>query len=194
MSVKAQARREDEELVEGILAGDERCFSELYERYHGRIYGFACRRLRDTAEAEDVTQDVFLEVHRCLDSFEGKSTLLTWMFGIAHFQICRRFRRQTPGMVSLDAPEAVQVATPTVPAERRVDASRVLADCGRALEGRVNDAQREVFQLRYGENHSTRSIAQKLGKSRQAVKISLFRTRRAMAQHANGLPDVLSAC
>ena len=67
-----------------------------------------------------------------------------------------------------------------MPGERRLDAARVISVCADALDEDVSDAQREIFNLYYGENRPTKQIARDLGKSNQAVKISLFRTRRAM--------------
>ena len=178
--VVAERRRQDRELVSAILSGDAESFNRLHELYATRLYRFAVKRLGDATEAEDVVQDVFLEVHRCLASWEGRSALLTWMFGITHHQVCRRFRRKTPIGVSLDQLEASPPAAPEVPCDRRVDATRILSVCADALDEDVSAAQREIFDLYYGESRPTRAIAEELGKSNQAVKISLFRTRRAM--------------
>ena len=176
----AERRREDRELVSAILSGDADSFSRLHELYATRLYRFAVKRLGDATEAEDVVQDVFLEIHRCLASWEGRSSLLTWMFGIAHHQLCRRFRRKTPIGVSLDQLEASPPLASDVPSDRRVDAARILEVCADTLDEDVSLAQQEIFDLYYGENRSTKAIAKDLGKSNQAVKISLFRTRRAM--------------
>jgi RNA polymerase sigma-70 factor (ECF subfamily) len=176
----AEHRRQDRKLVEAILGGDPDAFSELHALYSQRLYRFTIKRLGDPTEAEDVVQDVFLEVHRCLKSWEGRSALLTWMFGITHHQICRRFRRKTPIGISLDQLEASPPVAPDVPSDRRVDAARVLEVCADTLDEDVSPAQREIFDLYYGENHPTRRIAAELGKSNQAIKISLFRTRRAI--------------
>lgn len=176
----AERRRQDQEIVNGILAGDADAFTKLHELYAQRIYRFAVKRLGDPTEAEDVVQDVFLEVHRCLASWEGRSALLTWMFGIAHHQLCRRFRKKTPIGVPMEQLEARPPEAPEVPADRRLEAQRTLEACADALDEDVSDAQREIFDHYYGQNLATKEIAEVLGKSNQAVKISLFRTRRAM--------------
>ena len=178
--VVAERRRQDRQLVTAILAGDAGSFTRLHELYARRLYLFAVKRLGDPTEAEDVVQDVFLEVHRCLASWQGRSALLTWMFGIAHHQVCRRFRRKTPNGISLDRLDASPPVAPEVPSDRRVDAARMLAVCADTLDEDVSPAQQEIFDLYYGDNRPTRAIAKDLGKSNQAVKISLFRTRRAM--------------
>ncbi|MFK7896762.1 MAG: RNA polymerase sigma factor [Myxococcota bacterium] len=178
--VVAERRRQDRKLAEAILAGDPDAFSELHALYFQRLYRFAIKRLGDPTEAEDVVQDVFLEVHRCLGAWEGRSALLTWMFGITHHQICRRFRRKTPISVPMEQLEVAQPVAPEAPNDRRVDAVRMLEVCAATLEEDVSPAQREIFDLYYGENHPTKKIASALGKSNQAIKISLFRTRRAI--------------
>lgn len=177
----AERRREDRELVNEILAGDADAFNRLHELYAQRLYRFAVKRLGDATEAEDVVQDVFLEVHKCLGSWEGRSALLTWMFGIAHHQLCRRFRKKTPiGIPDEQLEAAAPPVEPEATSEHRVDAARVLEACADTLDEDVSPAQREIFDLYYGENRSTKQIAEDLGKSNQAIKISLFRTRRAM--------------
>lgn len=178
--VVAERRREDRELVDEILSGVEGSFERLHELYATRLYRFAVKRLGDATEAEDVVQDVFLEVHRCLASWEGRSALLTWMFGIAHHQLCRRFRRKTPIGIPIEQLEAKAPKSPEVSSERRVDATKILEICADTLDEDVSPAQHEIFDLYYGENRPTRAIAEELGKSNQAIKISLFRTRRAM--------------
>jgi RNA polymerase sigma-70 factor (ECF subfamily) len=178
--VVAERRRQDQELVNQILAGDPEAFTRLHDLYSQRLYRFAVKRLGDATEAEDVVQDVFLEVFRCLGSWEGRSALLTWMFGIAHHQLCRRFRKKTPIGIPTEQLEAVAPVAPEASSDRRVEASRILGVCADALDEDVSRAQREIFDLYYGENRATKAIAEALGKSNQAVKISLFRTRRAM--------------
>jgi len=184
---------DDARLVREILAGRDEAFIELHQRYERRIYFFALKRMSDAEEAEDVTQEVFLQVFRGLAKFEGRSTLLTWMFGIAHNQICRRYRRKRPVSISMDSDEVGRIASDQVPVDQKTDFVRILRNCSRVLDEKVPEPQREAFEQRYIENRSTREIAESMGKSPQAIKISLFRTRRTLAEHNRKLPSVLSA-
>ena len=86
--------RGDEELVQAILARDRSAFDELYRRYRPRVFGLVSRRVTDFHEAEDVTQEIFLQVYRSLRRYEGRSSLLTWIFGIANNQVFRYYRRR----------------------------------------------------------------------------------------------------
>jgi RNA polymerase sigma-70 factor (ECF subfamily) len=82
----------DRELVDKILGGSREHFDLLYNAYFPRVYRFALKRLGDPAEAEDVTQEVFVTVFRVLASYRGKSSLLVWIFGITRNTANRRFR------------------------------------------------------------------------------------------------------
>ena len=175
-----EQRSQDRALVGAILAGEPEAFERLHALYAKRIFRFAVSRMHDPVEAEDVVQDTFLEVHRCLASWEGRSKLLTWMFGIAHHQMCRRFRKKSPVGVPLEQLEAAPLVAPESSGEDRLDAVRALERCASVLAEDVSDVQREIFVAYYGENRPMKQIARDLGKSNQAIKISLYRTRRAM--------------
>ena len=172
-------------MIEGILAGDPELFTALHERYSSRILHYALKRLGDPFEAEDVTQDVFLQVHLCLASFRGSSSLLTWMFGIAHHQVGRRTRRRHRDALPLYASQVRTLPSREVRADQRLGVARVLASCNRVLQQETTDSQQRVFKLRYAANESTSSIARRLGTTPNAVKLSLSRTRRTLTHHLN---------
>jgi RNA polymerase sigma-70 factor, ECF subfamily len=182
----------DSELVQQILAGSREHFEMLYEAYFPRVYRFALKRMRDTGEAEDVTQEVFVTVFRALKSYQGNSSLLVWIFGIARNKVNRRFRGARPWMESID-PEHFHAVSKDAPADEQVQARILLAQCEDAIENRLTPLQRRIFQLKHLRRQSIRSIAEALGKSEDAVKANLYRMRRAIAQAAPGLEQVLRA-
>jgi len=173
-------RRAERELVIGLRAGRVEAFETLDREYRDRVRRFAWKRLRDPAEAEDVCQDVFLDVHRSIASFEGRSSFTTWLFGIAHHQVHRRFRRRGRDALSLDGDAVPELADEPPRIEDRIDAARAIDRLDRALERSVAPRHREIFRLRYADGCATREIAGKIGRSNQSVKISLFRTRRLL--------------
>lgn len=188
---KPGVSREDAEIVRRILDGDTAGFDSLYSKYERRIYFFALKRLSSPFDAEDITQEVFLQVLRGLQKFEGRSSLLTWMFGIAHNQICRRFRRVGADRVSLDSEEIRNLGDDELSADQRLDFVRILRNCSRVVEEKVTPQQQEAFALRYIENHSTKEIAEEMGKSTQAIKISLYRTRKTLVSYNRDLQMIL---
>ncbi len=189
---RAVAWESDTELVKEILAGSRTHFEMLYEAYFPRVYRFALKRMRDPGEAEDVTQEVFVTVFRALKSYQGNSSLLVWIFGIARNKVNRRFRGARPWMESID-PENFHAASQDAPADEQVQARILLAQCEDAIENRLTPLQRRIFQLKHLRRQSIRSIAEALGKSEDAVKANLYRMRRAIAQAAPGLEQVLRA-
>ena len=180
----------DQELIEAILSGSASHFELLYDNYFPRVYRFALKRLRDSAEAEDVTQEVFFTVFNALESFKGESTLLVWIFGITRNTVNRRFRRVRPRLESLDSPDAREEPSKGVLPDRAVDARRALSRCEEAIENNLTPLQRRIFHLKHLRRQSIRTIAEALGKSEDAIKANLYRMRRAIADSAPGL-DVL---
>jgi len=182
----------DSELVAQILSGSRDAFELLYEAYFPRVYRFALKRLHDTAEAEDVAQEVFFTVFNVLDSYQGQAPLIVWVFGITRNTVNRRFRRKRLPIESLDAPEAIEVAGGLPPADRSLDARRMLRLCEEAIERDLTPLQRRIFHLKHLRRQSIRTIARALGKSEDAIKANLYRMRMALAQSAPGLEGLIA--
>jgi RNA polymerase sigma-70 factor, ECF subfamily len=83
--IAAQATS-DEALLESIAEGDRTAMHTLYSRHHVRVYRFILRMVRDTATAEDLTSQVFLDVWRTASQFQGRSQVSTWLLSIARFK------------------------------------------------------------------------------------------------------------
>ncbi len=190
----AGLRPRERQLVLGLLDRSPDAFDAFDREYRERIRRFALKRLRDPVEAEDVCQDVFLDVHRSIATFEGRSSFTTWIFGIAHHQVHRRFRRRGRDHISLESQTVEDLAVERPRIEARVDAARTLAVLDRALEEDVSPRHRQIFHRRYRDGLATREIASEIGRSNQSVKISLFRTRRTLEARAHGLGELLEAC
>ena len=184
-------RERDRALVERVICGDQDAFSEIYESYFPRVYAFTLKRIGDPAEAEDLTQETFVQLYRSLPSFEGRSSLLTWTFGIAHNVCSRYFRHCSRWMVGPKDARELDDKPVDATIERKVDAGRVLVRCDQVLEANRRPAHQEIFHLRYGESHSIRAIAEKVGKSNEAVKVSLRRSRAVLSNHIPELSTVL---
>lgn len=180
----------DQEIVRRILAGDQDAFSEVYHAYFRRVYAFILKRVGDFAEAEDLTQETFVQLYRSLKSYQGRSSLLTWTFGIAQNVCFRYFRHCSRWMVGPKNSRVLDERPVPSTIEGRVDAARVLDRCDRVLESSRRPAHREIFHLRYGrdgKSHSIRAIAEKVGKTNDAVKVSLRRSRAALT---DGVPEL----
>jgi RNA polymerase sigma-70 factor (ECF subfamily) len=94
----------DEILMAAYQAGNEAAFSELFDRYSGRVFGFLVRRLGDRALAEDLYQEVFLRLHRARASYDSRRPFRAWLFGIVHNLLTdtHRHRGRAPQTVPAD--------------------------------------------------------------------------------------------
>lgn len=183
----------DRILVARILAGSREHFDQLYESYFRRVYRFALKRLGDSAEAEDVTQEVFETIFRALPSYRGDSSLLVWIFGITRNKVNRRFRGVRPRIESLDDRTADVIAASGAPTDVAVDARRMLDRCDQVVSERLTPLQRRIFHLKHLRRQPIRAIAEALGKSEDAIKANLYRMRRALADGAPGLDAFLGS-
>ena len=83
MSSKAQEVALDRLLVDRFKSGDAAAFDEMVSRYWDRIYAMVNQLLRNSQDAEEVTQDAFIRAHRGLTNFRGDSAFSTWLYQIA---------------------------------------------------------------------------------------------------------------
>jgi RNA polymerase sigma-70 factor (ECF subfamily) len=189
---RTSARERDLALATRVRRGDQSAFAELYRLYHRRVLAFAIKRLGDPCEAEDVVQDVFLGLFRSIDRYEGRSSLMTWIFGIAHHEVCNRFRRRSVDAIAYED-ETHEIAASTPAADEVIDATRALRRCAETRERSVSPAQRKIFALRYGEARSVESIAHETGRSAGAVRIGLLRSRRALDAQVAEVEELLAS-
>ncbi|NNE97431.1 MAG: RNA polymerase sigma factor [Pyrinomonadaceae bacterium] len=85
----------DYELTQASSKGDMVAFEEVYNRHHRRVYAICLRMLKNTNEAEDLTQDVFIQLHRKIGSFRGDSAFTTWLHRLTVNQVLMHFRKRT---------------------------------------------------------------------------------------------------
>jgi len=96
----------DLELLKRAQKGDPEAFAALFHAHKGRVYSICLRMTNNTAQAEDLTQDAFLQVFRKLDTFKGNSALSTWLYRIAVNTVLMHFRKKALKQISLDEPSS----------------------------------------------------------------------------------------
>jgi RNA polymerase sigma-70 factor (ECF subfamily) len=170
----------DRVVVEAIRSGDTRAFEALYRAHFRRIFSFAMRKLGDTAEAEDVTQEVFAAVFSCIERFEGKSDLVVWIYGITRNILNNRLRRR--GGVRLVPLEQIppEASPLDLGPEPHAEAREALRRVRAAIEDLPRD-QKRILELRHGRRLAIRKIAEIMNRSEDAIKSSLYRARRTLA-------------
>jgi RNA polymerase sigma-70 factor (ECF subfamily) len=79
--------------IQLAAAGDVTAFEEIYRTYHRRVYSLCFRMIRNAADAEDLTQTVFVQLFRKLKSFRGESTFYTWLHRLTMNEVLMHLRK-----------------------------------------------------------------------------------------------------
>lgn len=171
----------ESELVAQLVRGDPRAFDLLVEQYQHRVAGLANRLLGWTDATDDVVQDVFVTVLDRVSSFEGRSSLWTWLARIT-INRCRTWQRRTWLRRKLQSVSGTlldrQAETPTSqPQLIRDETAAEVRTAVRALPAKY----REVIVLRYLEELPIEEVAELLELSRGAVDVRLTRARGQLA-------------
>lgn len=95
------AKPTDRDLVDRARQGDSGAFGELVRRHQARVYRLAVHMLRDSADAEDATQETFVRAYRALARFDGRSEPYTWLYRIAVNLSLNRIRSRKSARTSL---------------------------------------------------------------------------------------------
>src|ERR1700746_2960981 len=91
------------EAIQRAQAGDPAVFEHLYRLHSRRVYALCLRMVRDTAEAEDLTQEAFLLLFRKIHTFRGESAFSTWLHRLAVHLVVMCLRKKSPPVVSIEA-------------------------------------------------------------------------------------------
>jgi RNA polymerase sigma-70 factor, ECF subfamily len=152
-------------LVARIRAGDQQAMSELYDRYAKVVYAVALRVLQDAAGAEDVLQDVFLQLWRNPDAFDAsRGSLAAWLAVISRHRSIDRLRKRRP---ETDIEDCVIASGPDL----RDETERTLViEKVRAVLAEMNPDQRKVLELAFFQGLTHTEIAAKTGEPLGTVK------------------------
>ena len=136
-------RTQDRQLIARLQAGDQAAVQELAERYGPRIQQLAMRHMKNREDAEEVTQDVLLKVHRKIDAFRGDAALSSWIYRITFNTAMSRLRQNRAARAAAQERDRVEALLET--GEQRANAApsrptgrgcRMSTCCGRSCARR----------------------------------------------------------
>jgi len=173
---------QDAEAVALTLRGDPRGPELLLTRYQMDVYNVSLRILRNPADAEDATQDVFLRAFSRLHQYRPTQPFGAWLHGIARNRCLDiiRSRRSLGELGVLDRPP-----TPAEDVEAAAIAQLTSARVRAALD-RLTERERSLLVLRYWEDLSTEAVARSLAMTEGAARVALLRARRSLAAALGG--------
>jgi len=171
----------DLELIRAAAAGDAAAFEQLYRQHYRRVYSLCLRMLGSQTQAEDLTQEVFLQVFRKLGSFRGDSAFTTWLHRLTVNQVLMHFRKRGVKLehTSEEGDFSNVVDTPLQSTRRISMVDRL------ALEKAIAElppGYRTVFTLHDIEGYEHEEIAGMLGVSIGTSKSQLHKARMRLRQ------------
>jgi RNA polymerase sigma-70 factor (ECF subfamily) len=178
----------DEELMLHLTRGEALAFDVLYGRYSRKLLGYFVRMLNyDRERAEDALQDLFLKVVEHPESFDPARTFRPWIYALA-YNTCKNYYKHNT--LKKEAHQELMISGQDPDEEPFLKAARKLdsASFRKALEALLEELpieKKEVFVLRYQENHSLLEIASITGCSEGTVKSRIHYTLRTLEEKLN---------
>jgi len=169
------------ETIRRAQLGDSVAFESIYQQYASRVYALCLRMLRDPIEAEDLTQEAFLQLFRKLNTFRGESAFSTWLHRLTFNLVLMHLRKKSPPTVSIEGADdqhdeidspTIDVGAPDLLLEGSID--RLLLE--RCIE-RLPTGYRTIFVLHDIQGYHHSEIAEMVGRSVGVSKSQLHKAR-----------------
>jgi RNA polymerase sigma-70 factor (ECF subfamily) len=156
--------------------GDMSAFEELYERHNRRVYSLCLRMTQNVSEAEDLTQEAFIQLFRKIGSFRGDSAFTTWLHRLTVNQVLMHFRKGSVKRerTTEDGETPVQIVRGTEDPNAMPVVNRIALD--KAIK-ELPEGYRTVFVLHDVEGHEHEEIAKILGVAVGTSKSQLHKAR-----------------
>lgn len=172
--------QEDAEAVERIRAGDETALAEIYDRYSGVVYSVALRVLGDTGLAEDVLQDIFLQLWRHPQSFDSsRGSLAPWLAVIARHRAIDHLRKRRP---QLNIEDIVIGVNPKL--QSSAELNQTIANVRGVLQ-KLPAEQRRAVEMAFFEEMTHVEIAkitgEPLGTIKTRIRTAVLALREALS-------------
>ncbi len=180
----------DQQLIQRMLAGDERAFEAFFDAYFARVYRFALPRLNGNVEAaREVVLSTLTKAMRKLSQFRGESGLFTWICQICRHEVVDHIRadRRSRHVVLIDDLPELRAAIESVEAPEQYDLVRShgRAEVGRlvrAVLDRLPSSYGDALEWKYIEGESVEVIGERLGIGTTAAQSLLARARAAFRE------------
>ncbi|HEY0408435.1 MAG TPA: RNA polymerase sigma factor [Pyrinomonadaceae bacterium] len=166
----------DYALAQAASKGEMNSFEQLYQRHNRRVYSLCLRMTQNQSEAEDLAQEVFIQLFRKIGSFRGESAFTTWLHRLTVNQVLMHFRKRSVKMeqTTEEGETPVQIVVGTANPNQMPVVDRIALD--KAIS-QLPPGYRTVFTLHDIEGHEHEEIARMLGCSVGTSKSQLHKAR-----------------
>ena len=178
----------EKEIISALRSGDTRAFENLLDQFQDKVYRSCLSYLPNAQEAEDIAQEVFVEVYQSIHKFEAKSSLSTWIYRITTNKCLEHLRKkkakkrfgflQSISGGEIEEDKRAYLSDYNHPGAK-LEAKEKLALLQKAVES-LPDSQRVVITLFYFEQKSQKEIGEITGRSVSSVESLLFRAKKKL--------------
>jgi RNA polymerase sigma-70 factor (ECF subfamily) len=170
---------DDQRQLERVANGDRQAIGVLYQRHHKRVFHFIRRFVSNVEVAEDLTNDVFIEVWQKASAYEGRSKVSSWLLGVARYKALSEIRKTKPvhskSEQILDALED-DADDPEMVTQKR-DKGAAIKRCIQAL----SHDHRIILELIYYHERSMEEVSEILDIPKNTVKTRSFHARKQLS-------------
>ena len=188
-------KNNDAELIQRTLAGDQRAFSTLVRRYQKPLHALVWRKIGDFHTAEEITQDIFLNVYKKLQTLKNPKQFAGWLYVIATRRCIAWLKKKRIPMKSLDtmqSEELEELAYAQYHAEQQKEVvSERHREAVKRLLQKLPESERTVVTLHYLGDMTCEEISKFLGVSPNTVKSRLHRARKRLQKEEHMVREVL---
>ena len=176
--------KDDVQLIQRILSGDDEAFGTLVQKYRKGVHALVWRKIGDFHYAEEITQDVFLQVYKKLGTLKNPSQFAGWLYVIVDRLCINWFNRHKPAVQSLDATSRKEIEEFSyacyVSEQRETEAIERQHATVKKLLKKLPESERTVVTLYYLGDMTTKEIGRSLGVSVNTIKSRLRRARKRL--------------
>lgn len=174
------------QLIRDAIAGDQKAYAEIVNRYHHQIFNLIMRMVRRREEAEDLTQETFIKAFNALPSFNADYAFSTWLYKIAVNNCIDHFRKKRLKTYPIDNPIMAkdgELQREFPDQDAGPDAGLMEKERHSTIQEAINslpEKYRQAIILRHAQDRSYEEIAQLLGIPIGTVKVRIFRAREML--------------
>lgn len=184
---KQKNTNNDSQLLARLKTGEQKAVKEWFDLYHDRVLGLVRTKVSIDADAQEITQEVFLACLKHLPLFRGESSLWTWMYRITRHEVAdyyrKRYAKKAIKTLSLDDIFVF---------EKAGDAHETSEKVKLALS-HIREDYQELLMLKYVDKKRVVQISQELDKSVKSIESDLFRARNDFRQAYVALDPAVSS-
>ncbi len=186
---KLDSRAEDSRLIQEALAGNDKSYKRLMNKYHDAIFNFIFKMVHDRQQVEDLTQEAFIKAFASLKNFNDEYAFSTWLYKIATNNSIDFIRKRKLQTYSIDKPIESKDGDYTfeLPDESYEADKGMISDQKTKLLNeaiaKLPEKYKKVIRLRHVEEQSYEEIAEALKLPIGTIKAHIFRAREMLYKH-----------